>query len=71
MKNEWFDAARMESWDKTQDSDRNLWHMGLEYKDGTVATYTIVKDDGKSPLSVLKSNLWDLVDAGHLEGVAK
>ena len=61
---EWFDAAQIESWDKTQDTDHELWHMGLEYKDGTVVTYTITNDDGKAPLSVLKGNLWDLVDAG-------
>lgn len=67
----WFDAAQIESWDKTQDSDRKLWHMGLEYKDGTVVTYTLLEDDGKAPLSVLKGNLWNMVDAGNLEGVAK
>ena len=36
---EWFDAAQIESWDKTQDTDHELWHMGMEYKDGTVVTY--------------------------------
>ena len=68
---EWFDVAQIDSWDKTQDSNKELWHMGLEYKDGTIVTYTLVNDDGKTPLSVLKNNLWDLVDAGHLEGTAK
>ncbi len=61
---DWFDAAQIESWDKTQDPDHELWHMGMEYKDGTVVTYTITNDDGKAPLSVLKGNLWNLVDAG-------
>lgn len=60
---EWFDAAGAESWDKTQDHNRELWHMGLEYKDGTVVTYALTEDDGKSPLSVLKDNLWNLVNA--------
>ena len=68
---EWFDEAQEESWGKTQDPDKELWNMGLEYKDGTVATYTIIQDDGKSPLSVLIGNLWNLVDAGNLEGNAK
>ena len=57
---EWFDAAKIENWDKTQDSKKDLWHLGLEYKDGTVVTYTILEDDGKTPLSVLKGNLWEL-----------
>jgi len=64
----WFDAAQIESWDKAQEPNRELWHMGLEYKDGTVVTYSINEDDGKAPLSVLKSNLWNLVDAGNLAG---
>jgi len=68
---EWFDVAQIDSWDKTQDSNKELWHIGLEYKDGTIVTYTLVNDDGETPLSVLKNNLWDLVDAGHLEGTAK
>lgn len=67
----WFDEAEPNSWDKAQDSNRELWHMGLEYKDGTVVTYTLIEDDGKTPLSVLKVNLWNLVDAGHLTGVIK
>lgn len=67
----WFDEAKPNSWDKAQDSNRELWHMGLEYKDGTVVTYTLIEDDGKTPLSVLKGNLWNLVDAGHLTGVKK
>ena len=57
---EWFDAAQPESWDKTQDPDRDLYHIGLEYKDGTVVTYTLMNDDGKAPLSVLISNLWTM-----------
>ena len=61
---EWFDEAKIESWDKTQDSDQELWHMGFQYKDGTIVTYTILEDDGKAPLSVLKSNLWNIVDSG-------
>ncbi len=68
---EWFDVAQIDSWDKTQDSNKELWHIGLEYKDGTIVTYTLVNDDGETPLSVLKNNLWDLVDAGHLEGKAR
>lgn len=68
---EWFDVAQIDSWDKTQASNKELWHIGLEYKDGTIVTYTLVNDDGETPLSVLKDNLWDLVDAGHLEGMPK
>ncbi len=60
---EWFDASQIEKWDKTQDSDHELWHIGLEYKDGTVVTYTILEDDGEAPLSVLKGKLWDIVDS--------
>lgn len=58
---EWFDAAEPDKWDKAQNPDRDLWHMGMEYKDGTVVTYTLSEDDGKAPLSVLKTKLWNLI----------